>query len=148
MLDEELAAACCPKTTPLPPKLLEQLDCAPPELDDEPDSAPLGPDPVFASPDVLGPICPALANAAIPDLVDALELDEQLPELPLTCDVEVVCAVLDVLLQLYANVIFGVYVIRNVAAANTTTPLMNINLFMFVIKLRSISVICYDILKL
>jgi hypothetical protein len=56
--------------------------------------------------------------------------------------------VLEELLQVYAIVVFGMFVIRNVVAASTTIPLMNSNLFMFVIKLRTISVIRYDILKL
>jgi hypothetical protein len=61
-------------------------------------------------------------------VVDALELVAQLPEL-------------------YAIVLLGVFVIRNVAAS-TTIPLINSNFFTFVIELRTISVICYDILKL
>ncbi len=50
-------------------------------------------------------------------------------------------------LLVYAIVVLGVFVIRNVAA-RTTIPPINSNLFTFVIELRTISVIRYGILKL
>ncbi len=77
--------------TPVLPELLEQLDCAPPELDDELASEPLGNDAADPAEDVLGPLGLADEIAGRPELVDALELVEQLPELPLICDGEFVC---------------------------------------------------------
>jgi hypothetical protein len=73
------------------PELLEQLDCAPPELDVEVDSAPLGNVAADPDPEVLGPLGLRDEKVARPELVDALELVEQLPALPLTCDGEPVC---------------------------------------------------------
>jgi hypothetical protein len=75
-------------------------------------------------------------------VVDALELVAQLPELPLIPCPKCMPLVPTELLQLYAIVVLGVFVIRNVAAS-TTIPLINNNLFTFVIELRTISVICY-----
>jgi hypothetical protein len=54
--------------------------------------------------------------------------------------------VLEVLLHVYAIVVLGVFMIRNIAATKTTIPLMNNNLFMFVIILVAINVICQNIL--
>jgi hypothetical protein len=51
---------------------------------------------------VLGPSVPVAEKPAWPELVEAAELVEQLPELPLTPDGEFVLCVLDELLQLYA----------------------------------------------
>ena len=52
--------------------------------------------------DVLGPFVSVAEKPAWPELVEAAELVEQLPELPLTPDGEFVLCVLDELLQLYA----------------------------------------------
>lgn len=64
------------------PELDEQLDWAPPELDDETACPPLVL--TVASASVLGPTAPLLASAALVELVDELELLAQLPEPPLT----------------------------------------------------------------
>ena len=65
------------------------------------------------------------------ELVDALELVAQLPEPPLNCDGEFVCCVLEVLLQLSAIVVLGVFTAKNVAATNIA-PIKIIR-FIFVI---------------
>ncbi len=44
-------------------------------------------------------------------------------------------------LQLNAFAMFGVFVIRKVAATKTTIPLMNNSLFMFVIILLTINIV-------
>jgi hypothetical protein len=89
---------------------------------------------------VLGPIVEPLEVAVLLELVEALELLEQLPVLPLTPDFMLRVCVLVELLQLYAIVVFGMDVIRNVVAS-TTIPLINSNLLIFVTKQRTISVI-------
>jgi hypothetical protein len=67
-----------------------------------------------------------------PEEVDELELDEQLPELPLTPVEEPRWCVLEELLQLYAIVILGVFVIRNVAATKRIIPVIQIDVFIFI----------------
>ncbi len=67
-------------------ELDEQLDCAPPELEEEIASAPLGNEPATPLEAVLGPLGEVVAVAEGPELVEALELVEQLPVLPLTLD--------------------------------------------------------------
>jgi hypothetical protein len=121
-------------------ELDEQLDCAPPELVDIVASAPLLPLEAAPLASVLGPIVEPLEVAVLLELVEALELLEQLPVLPLTPDFMLRVCVLVELLQLYAIVVFGMDVIRNVVAS-TTIPLINSNLFIFVTKQRTISVI-------
>ena len=95
----ELAKA--PVEEPVP-ELNEQLDWAPPELDDEAASPPLMDTKRSVLAALLGPRFEALVIAKEIELVEALELVEQLPELPLTPDGEFVCCVLEELLQLYA----------------------------------------------
>lgn len=56
--------------------------------------------------------------------------------------------VLEELLQLYAIAMFGVDVIRNVAATKIANPLIRNKRFMFVIKPQTINVMCYALLKL
>lgn len=122
------------------PELLEQLDCAPPEPDDELASEPLGNDAADPAEEVLGPLGLAAAKAGRPELVDALELVEQLPELPLTCDGEIVSRVLEELLQVYAMVVFGNDVVRNTVVTKTTIPLIRNNLFIFVLVIGTIKI--------
>jgi hypothetical protein len=80
-----LENAKAPTVEPVP-ELAEQLDCAPPELEEEVASAPLGSEPATPFEAVLGPRGEVVAVAEGPELVEALELVEQLPELPLTLD--------------------------------------------------------------
>lgn len=91
------------------PELDEQLNWAPPELLDADDSVPCELANTALVEDVLGPADPPNEPAAIPELVEALELVEQLPELPLTLDGEFVCCVFEELLQLYAFATLGVW---------------------------------------
>lgn len=108
----------------MPPKLEEQLDCAPPALEDEVASGTgFRTFPIFVS--VLGPTAPVSDTLRRVELIEALELVEQLPETPLTLVGLLKRSVLDELLQLYAVVVFGVLVIRHVVATNIA-PIKNI----------------------
>lgn len=68
------------------PELDEQLDWAPPELEDTVDSPPLTVTVPAESEFEWGAIVALLSIALGPELVAALEPVEQLPELPLTLD--------------------------------------------------------------
>ena len=125
-------------------ELEEQLAWAPPELEDEPESVPLFPT-TTARLEVWGPILAALAVPDLPVLVEALELVEQLPELPPTDDCPLKLCVLVELLQLYPIVLFGVFVIR-IVAAKKTAPIQISLLFIIFILPRTINVISYGIL--
>jgi hypothetical protein len=61
----------------------------------------------------------------VPKELEALELEEQPPELPLTPVAELALCVLEELLQLYAIDVLGMDAIRNVAATNIA-PIKNI----------------------
>jgi hypothetical protein len=104
-----------------PPELVaeldEQLDCAPPTLADEAASTLLGFVIKFPSIAFLGPsaIIEVPENDRV-ELVEALELLAQLPELPVTLVWPRALCVLDELLQLYAIVVLGVVMINSVAA--------------------------------
>ena len=62
----------------------EQLDWEPPTLDDAPPSKPLGPKKRFTFDCPLGPVAEACTGPVGIWLVVAPELEEQLPELPVT----------------------------------------------------------------
>ena len=136
----------------IPPEVVveldEQLVWAPPTPTGEAACNPRGLMTIARAANLLGPLILRVFEKLWPELVvDALELVAQLPELPLIPCPKCMPLVPTELLQLYAIVVLGVFVIRNVAAS-TTIPLINSNLFTFVIELRTISVIRYDILKL
>jgi hypothetical protein len=89
----------------------------------------------------MGPEAPIFAEPLGPEVVVALELEEQLPELPLTPDWEFTNCVLDELLHVYA-IVAGVFAIRNVASASAEIPPINSNLLMFLTPFTTISVTC------
>jgi len=68
-----------------------------------------------------------------PEVVVELELEEQLPKLPLTLDATFTLYVLEELLHVYAIVVLGGVVITNVAATKIR-PII-IKLFMLVIMI-------------
>jgi hypothetical protein len=81
-----------------------------------------------------GPLILPVVDPFGVELVVALELLAQLPELPLTpAGTLMMLCVPAELLQLYAIVVFGVFGIRNIAATKTAIPLIRNNRFMFVI---------------
>jgi hypothetical protein len=68
-----------------------------------------------------------------PEVVVELELEEQLPKLPLTLDATFTLCVFEELLHVYAIVVLGVVVLTNVAATKIR-PII-IKLFMLVIMI-------------
>ena len=124
-----------------------QLDCPPPAPDTKLPCAPLGL--TLEAPLTVAAVTPLADEVDVrlgEELLAAFEVTAQPPELPLTPDCVVVWCVLEEALQLNAFAILGMFVVRKVAATKTTIPLMNNNLFMFVIILVAINIICQNIL--
>jgi len=84
---------------------------------------------------MLGPLSVTIRSPASLELVAALELVAQLPDLPLTPDCVSVCCALEVLLQLYAlakvRFRFGTDII---AIITTTAGRINESLFNYVVS--------------